>query len=238
MAKKASVGLSNQAATLHPMAPKPKKTDLLGKMVLEHYAPTTFNYGFHYKRLDSNVFTPVIRKQVRELDVTDKGHYTVYFPSYDDEKIIKFLKRFKDVEWQVFSKFSKKKYKHKNIDIRPLDNDLFIKSIASSTGVFCNAGFGTSSEALFLKKKLMVIPMKTQYEQHCNVAMLKSMGVPAIKKLKKKHADKFGDWLNNGKAIDVNYPDITEEIVDTIIANHANKTVDDTLEHTHYSLFQ
>src|ERR1700741_4315926 len=47
-AKKPCIGLSNQAATLHPLAPKPKKTDLLGKLVLENYAPTNYNYGFHF----------------------------------------------------------------------------------------------------------------------------------------------------------------------------------------------
>lgn len=238
MEKKPSVGLSNQVAALHPLAPKPKKTDMLGKMVLEHYSPTTFNYGFHFKTLDKNVFTPIIRKQVRELSVTDKGHYTVYLPSYSDERIIKFLKRFKDVEWKVFSKFSKKKYKEKDISIQPLNADLFLASMASSKGVLCNAGFGTTSEALFLNKKLLVIPMKTQYEQHCNAAMLKSMGVPVVKKLKKKHEEKVSEWLKEEKIIKVSYPDITEEILDTIIANHAGKTVDDTIEHAHYSLFQ
>src|ERR1017187_3721905 len=57
LAKKPSIGMSNQVASLHPLAPRPKKTDVIGKMVLEHYAPTTYNYGFHYKSLDKNIFT-------------------------------------------------------------------------------------------------------------------------------------------------------------------------------------
>jgi uncharacterized protein (TIGR00661 family) len=239
LAKRTAVGLSNQVATLHPLAPKPKSTDYIGKMVLEHYAPTTFNYGYHVKSLDKNIYTPLIRQQVRELDITNKGHYTVYLPSYGDEKIIKHLRNFKDVEWQIFSKHNKKKkYSFKNIAVQPLNNDLFLKSMASSEGVLCNAGFGTTSEALFLKKKLLVIPMKTQYEQHCNAAMLKSMGVTVVKKLKKKHAEKIETWLNEGKIMKINYPDLTEKIIDTIIENHAGKTIDNTFEHSHYHLFQ
>ncbi|TSA49411.1 MAG: glycosyl transferase [Sphingobacteriales bacterium] len=238
LAKKPCVGLSNQVATLHPLAPKPKNTDMIGKMVLEHYSPSTFNYGFHFKALDKNVFTPIIRKQVRELKVKNKNYYTVYLPSYSDERIIKFLKQYKNEEWKVFSKFSKKKYSEKNITIQPIDATSFLESIASCKGVLCNAGFGTTSEALFLNKKLLVIPMKTQYEQHCNAAMLKNMDVPVMKKLKNKYADKITDWLKNDKTVEVHYHDITENILDTIIANHAGKTVDDAIEHLHYSLFQ
>ena len=133
-AKKPCIGLSNQAATLHPLAPKPKHTDLFGKLVLQNYAPTTYNYGFHFKSLDKNVFTPIIRKEVREYTPTNKGHYTVYLPSYGDEKIIKFFKKFPDTEWQVFSKHSKKKYSEKNAQIIGVSADS-----VDSHAKFCDA---------------------------------------------------------------------------------------------------
>lgn len=238
-AKKLCIGLSNQAATLHPLAPKPKHTDLFGKLVLQNYAPTTYNYGFHFKSLDKNVFTPIIRKEVREYTPTNKGHYTVYLPSYGDEKIIKFFKKFPDTEWQVFSKHSKKKYSEKNITINPIDAKKFLKSMASSSGVICNAGFGTTSEALYLKKKLLVIPMKKQYEQHCNAAMLKSMGVKALKKLNKDYVEDITEWLKSKKVVHVDYLDQTDEILDTIIKNHAGKSkLNIRFESSNYNLFQ
>ena len=223
--KKPCVGLSNQVASLSPFAPKPKHKDILGKFVLQNYAPTAPNYGFHFINYSPSIFTPVIRKQVRELDVKDKGHYTVYLPAYEDERILKNLKKFKDVKWEVFSKHNKKTERFKNIFIQPIHSDLFLKSMATSTGVLCNAGFGTTSEALFLEKKLLVIPMKTQYEQHCNAAVLKSMGVPVMKSLKKKHGNKIADWLDNDSIIKVNYPDITAEIVEQIVDNHQTQKI-------------
>lgn len=238
-ANKPCIGLSNQVATLHPLAPSPKKSDMLGKLVLQNYAPTTYNYGFHFKSLDKNIYTPIIRKAVREIKPSNDGHYTVYLPSYDDERIIKTLKIFKAIKWQVFSKHNKKKYIEKNITILPINQELFLESLASSEGVLCNAGFGTTSEALFLKKKLLTIPMKKQYEQHCNAAMLKSMGVPVIKKLSPDYSDKILDWIKDTKIVQVDYPDITEKIIDTIIENHAGKKIMDTdFESTHYTLFQ
>lgn len=237
--KKECVGLSNQVATLHPLAPKPKKTDLIGKLVLQNYAPTTFNYGFHFKRLDGSVFTPIIRKQVRDMIPTNDGHYTVYLPSYDDEQIVRYLKLLYTVKWQVFSKHYKKGKQIKNIKIFPIDSELFLKSIASSKGVLCNAGFGTVSEALFLKKKVMVIPMKKQFEQACNAAMLKEMGVPVIKKLNLDNIPKIKKWLIDETIVEVDYPDNADEIVSIIVDNHtSNKKIKANYEPNNYPIFQ
>lgn len=238
-AKKDCIGLSNQVATLHPMAPKPKHNDIIGKFILHNYAPTTYNYGFHFKRLGENIFTPIIRSEVREVKVTNKGHYTVYLPAYDDKRIIKNLEIYNRVTWQVFSKHNKEKRTYDNITVMPIDKDLFLESMASSAGVLCNAGFGTVSEALFLKKKLMVIPMKKQVEQHYNAEMLKEMGVPVMKSLKRKHIPKLTRWLNNKEIVIVDYPDDTQKIVDAIFENHAGKKHLDThFESNHYTLFQ
>lgn len=237
--KRECIGLSNQVSTLHPLAPKPKKTDLIGKLVLQNYAPTTFNYGFHFKRLDGSVFTPIIRKQVRDLIPTDDGHYTVYLPSYDDEQIVRYLKLLYTVKWQVFSKHYKKGKQIKNIKIFPIDSELFLKSIASSKGVLCNAGFGTVSEALFLRKKVMVIPMKKQFEQACNAAMLKEMGVPVIKKLNLDNIPKIKKWLIDDTIVKVDYPDNAEEIVSIIVDNHTgHKKIKANYEPSNYPIFQ
>lgn len=238
-AKRVCIGLSNQVATLHPLAPKPKSNDVIGRLVLQNYAPTTYNYGFHFKKLDATVFTPVIRKEVRQLTPTNDGHYTVYLPSYNDDEIIKWLKKIENINWQVFSKHNKKEKKFKNIKIMPINSDKFLKSIASAEGVFCNAGFGTASEALFLKKKLLVLPMKKQYEQFCNAAMLQSMGVQVIKKFNAAAIPMVKAWLSEDKIVTVDYPDTTEEIIDLIVANHAGKQKLNThCESDHYSLFQ
>jgi uncharacterized protein (TIGR00661 family) len=111
--------------------------------------------------------------------------------------------------------------------------------MASSKGVLCNAGFGTPSEALFLKKKLMVIPMKKQIEQFCNAEMLKEMGVAVIKKLNKDNLPKIQKWLEDDTILQVDYPDNTEEIVNLIVENHAgDKKIDTQHESDNYNLFQ
>lgn len=218
---KPCIALSHQAAVLAPGYPAAETVDRMGKLILSHYAPADHSYGFHFTGNGSNIFTPVIRQQVRNHEITDKGHYTVYLPAYDDRKLLKRLSEYADVQWEVFSKHNKKKLVKGNITIRPIDGNAFTASMASSSGVLCGAGFETPAEALFLGKKLLVIPMKNQYEQHLNAAALKAMGVPVVKGLKAEYSDVINEWLVNGKVIPVDYKDMTQEIVDEVIRKHS-----------------
>src|SRR5690606_30934041 len=214
------ISLSHQAVVLHKSSPQPKKYDLIGKSILKNYAPCTTHYGFHFQEYDKSIYPPVIRKEIRKIVPENKGHYTVYLPALSDSKIIKILSEFSEIKWQVFSKHTKESYNKNNILVSHINNKEFIESIATSTGVLCGAGFETPAEALFLKKKLMVIPMKNQFEQQCNAQALKEMGIPVIKNLKRKHVPKIKEWLESTDVIPVNYPDMTQDIINSIVLKH------------------
>jgi len=215
--QKPCISLSHQSAILTPNAPKPKKKDPLGRLILKKYAPTTKQYGFHFKEYQDNIFTPVIRQDIRSAQCETGEHYTVYLPSYDDKKVINILSKAENVTWQVFSKYCKEAYSIKNITVQPITNEVFVKSMATSIGILCGAGFETPAEALFLRKKLMVIPMKGQYEQQCNAAALRDMGVPVIKTLKEKHVKTIQKWIESDTIVEVDYPDNTEKIIDQLL---------------------
>ena len=214
---KICVGLSHQAAVISKNAPRPKKTDLIGQAILLNYAPVSRSYGFHFKQYAPGIFTPVIRSEIRDPAPEIKKHYTVYLPAYSDKRIYRVLSEIKNTDWQVFSKHSRETYRKDNVYFQPVNNDGFIESMLSCTGILCGAGFETPAEALFLKKKLLVIPMKGQYEQQCNAAALDELGVPVIKSLKKKYIGKIKNWTENTQFIPVSYPDITEEIINQLI---------------------
>lgn len=217
---KPCISLSHQAAVINKKSPQPKSKDIVGRTILKNYAPTTCQYGFHFEEYDHNIFTPVIRKQVRDLRPENRGHYTVYLPAYSDNRIIKVLSACKGIKWEVFSKHNTKAFQEKNVFVYPINNDSFIKSLAAAEGVLCGAGFETPAEAMFLGKKLMVIPMKNQFEQYCNAAALNNLGVPVLKSLKKKYTDRIRSWLDATAKISVNYPDITEQIIDALFKKH------------------
>jgi uncharacterized protein (TIGR00661 family) len=214
------ISLSHQSAVISDDSPKPKERDLIGETILKNYAPTSSYKGFHFEEYNEKINTPVIRQQVRQADVQEHDHITVYLPAYENERFYRVLKEMKGVQWQVFSKHCKKQEKKGNVYISPIDNQSFLKSMTTGIGVLCGAGFETPAEALFLKKKLMVIPMKGQYEQQCNAAALREMGVPVIKKLKRKYIPVIEDWLKQEHRIPVDYPDVTDGILDNLLLKH------------------
>ena len=211
------VGLSHQAAVLATRAPKPKKKDPIGRFVLKNYAPCTTNLGFHFQAYQENIFTPIIRNDIRNAEVLNGNHYTVYLPSYSDKKIMKVLAEFPEIHWDVFSKHNRQAIQTDHIRLQPINNREFVQSMAKSKGILCGAGFETPAEALYLKKKLMVIPMKGQYEQQCNAAALKEMGVTVLKSLKKKHIEKINRWLEDESVVKVDYPNMTQMIIDKVL---------------------
>lgn len=207
------VGLSHQSAVLHPAAPRPQKGDWLGAWVLRYYAPVNTAFGFHFAAYGTHVFTPVIRREVRALRPEKGRHYTVYLPAYDDKFLVDYLSRFPQVQWQVFSRHSKQSYAAANVTIHPIDNVAFLNSMAMAAGVLCGAGFEGPAEALFLGKKLIVVPMHLQYEQQCNAAALQSLGVPVVPHLDQEHYDLIAAWIGEGTVVMVNFPDCTAEVV-------------------------
>lgn len=217
--RKPCIALSHQCAVLGSNAPLPSHKDWFGRFILRNYAPASECYGFHFSQFDRNTFTPVIRNEVRDLTVSNKGHYTVYLPAYSDKKIIKTLARFPEVNWEVFSKHNKKGYICDNVILNPISNDSFLQSMASSKGVLCGAGFETPAEALFLKKKLLVVPMENQYEQHCNAAALSLMGVKVLRNLSNKHYLTLENWIMDDQVMEVYFPDRTKEIIHRLVSD-------------------
>ncbi|MEX0636993.1 MAG: glycosyltransferase family protein, partial [Ferruginibacter sp.] len=212
------IALSHQFAVISKAAPKPYKYDPIAWLILRYYAPCTMGIGFHFSPYDEYTFTPVIRTEIRNAHIRNEGHYTVYLPAYSDKKIIKVLSQHPQVHWHVFSKHSSTSYLDSNCWIRPINNAAFISSCSTSEGVLCGAGFEAPAEALYMKKKLMVVPMKSQYEQHCNAAALKEIGVPVLKKLSKKQHDKIAIWLQCNEIIEVAYPDETYQVLQQILS--------------------
>ena len=212
------IAMSHQFAVLDKHAPKPDSYDPFAQIILRYYAPCKAGVGFHFKKYSDNIFTPVIRSEIRHATITNDGHYTVYLPAYDDKKLIGFFSDFKKVEWQIFSKHTVKSYTIGNCHLKPVSAAAFTKSFISCNGILCGAGFETPAEALYMGKKVLVIPMKQQYEQHCNAAGAAELGVPVMKNFKKKHLHLVDNWLREKQNIKVDFADDTDKIIDLVLS--------------------
>lgn len=215
-----SVGLSHQASFQSRNVPKPKSIDW-AQLVLKYYAPATQYVGFHFEKYDHFINTPVIRSQIRNLRVSDDGHYTVYLPAIDDKFLIPMLHQLPEVKWQVFSKHATFDYTSRNVEVHLIDNETYNASLASCSGLLTGGGFEGPAEALFLGKKLLVVPMKFQYEQQCNAFALKQFGIPVIWGSNKNWLPVLKEWVQSGHAVQVDYPDETAMVIDRLVKQFA-----------------
>jgi len=216
-----SVSLSHQCSFVSPNTPRPEKKDPFAQWLLKNYSPTTYHVGFHFERYDTFINTPVIRSGIRQMETSNLGHYSVYLPAYDDKTLLKHLGAVKDVQWQVFSKRQKTPMQAGNVQIFPVNNEAFNKSLASCEGLLTGGGFEGPAEALFLKKKVMMIPMKGQYEQQCNALSASKLGVPVVAEINDSFGGHLTKWINDDKKIIVDFPDETAQIVDKLVKQYA-----------------
>jgi uncharacterized protein (TIGR00661 family) len=212
-----SVSLSHQASFLSPLTPRPPKREKYAELILKYYAPTTHHVGFHFKAYDSFIHTPVIRKEIRDLKPENHGYYTVYLPAVDDKLIVKYLHQLPDVKWQVFSKHQQTTYEYKNVIVQQISNESFNKSLENCAGLFTGGGFEGPAEALYLGKKVLMMPMKNQFEQSCNAAAAEQLGLPIIKQIDEHLVDGLRNWINDDKKIQIEFPDETEQIVHDLV---------------------
>ncbi|MCY1520747.1 hypothetical protein D9M68_555340 [compost metagenome] len=89
--------------------------------------------------------------------------------------------------------------------------------MAASEGLFTGGGFEGPAEALFLGKKLLVAPMKFQYEQQCNAYALKQFGIPVIWASTKNWIPVIRRFIEQPQTHRFNFPDETAAIVARIV---------------------
>ncbi len=217
-----SVSLSHQCSFVSHKTPRPAKWNY-AEWLFKYYSPTTHHIGFHFEKYDDFIHTPVIRSGIRSLEPVNDGHYTVYLPAYDDKTLMNYLRKTDSVQWHIFSKRQKTHYQDGNIQIFPVNNESFNKSMASCEGLLTGGGFEGPAEALYLKKKVLMIPMKGQYEQQCNALAASKIGVPVIHAIDEDFTEQINKWIADDNRIEVNFPDETAQIVDNMIKRYAKR---------------
>jgi len=215
------IGMGHQASFLSEKTPRPLKRNNFSEKLLVHFAPVCEYVGFHFCRYDHLIYTPVIKKSIRESEVLKRDHFTVYLPAYADNFLIKILNRVDEVSWEIFSKSCYRRQQFKNVTLFPVTAEGFNKSMISCDGVLCGAGFETPAEAMFLKKKLMVILMKGQYEQACNGAALNKMGVKTLRSFDTSCHHEVLEWIQSSSHSEVDYPDTISQLIETTVMKYS-----------------
>jgi uncharacterized protein (TIGR00661 family) len=211
-----SIHFGHQASFSSDQVPRPEKKSAVGEFVLRHYAQSTMNIGLHFSPYDHHIFNPIIKNEIINAYPEDKGHITVYLGHIDDMIIHRQLSKINEFKFEVFSGKIKNPYREGNIQFYPVNQSLFNHSLINCAGIITGSGFETPAEALYLQKKIMVIPMKGQYEQLCNAAALKGFGVYVMEYLDDSFQFNFERWMNTQHQKKLDLTNSTEDIVSRI----------------------
>ncbi len=222
-----SINFGHQASFASRKTPRPEKISKAGDWVLKNYAKATQYLGLHFESYDDFILSPVIKRKVLTADPTDQGHITVYLPSYCLPELLFYFGDLKEHRFEIFTWEVNTPQKHGHITFHPVSNNNFAESMINCHAIICGAGFETPAEALYLGKKMMVMPIKGQYEQKCNAAALEKLGVKCIGQLNGNFKNTFSVWMNNYKQVQLKYEYSTGEIISVLMqkANHYHEMV-------------
>ncbi len=200
-----SVQFGHQASFQSMNTPRPEKQSFVGESILKQYAKATTYVGLHFRPYDDFIFPPVIKREFVEAKPEDHGHITVYLPAYSPHCIRDILKGTSPREIHWFLPGIKEVVREDNITYFPVSRKYFNESLIYCHGILTGGGFETPSEALHLKKKLLIIPIDGQYEQLCNATALNLLGIKYMRFLNDRTKTTFFDWIQDGK-VEVEMP--------------------------------
>lgn len=200
-----SINFGHHASFQSDHTPRPEHKHVMGEWMLKKFVPADDYLGLHFKPYDSFIVTPVIKKQILEAESVNKGHITVYLPSYCEPELVDIFAPFRDCRFEIFSRQARHRKEIGNIIFLPVSKAGFNESLIHCDSIITGGGFETPSEAIHLGKKLMAIPIRGQYEQKCNTAALKALGVLTLDDIDEDFPAHFENWRNNYSAVQIDY---------------------------------
>ena len=192
--------ISHQASFAFAQTPRPewslKKVPerLLAEYVLGSYAKnaSSRSFGLHFRKYHENIMYPVLRPEILDMKPVREGTCLVYLPKEAPSELLKVFSQFENQKFTVFDpKLKTDVDEYDNVTFKKTDNKEFLKTLETCSYGIVNAGFELPSEMMYLKKNLMTLPQRGQYEQECNAAALKEIGVQVEKEITYENIEKF-----------------------------------------------
>lgn len=118
------------------------------------------------------VFPPIVRREVLDMQPTTGEHILVYVTG-SFKSLLKELTGFSRETFLVYG------YDRSNrggvLQFKPFSKAGFVQDLASAKAVIATSGFTLISEALYLQKPYLALPMHGQFEQELNAYQLEEL---------------------------------------------------------------
>lgn len=159
----------------YPRPPKLSNDRRLTENIIRAMVPrpdvslvTSFYFG-KPKNERTFVFPPILRQEVLAKQPAEGDHLLVYLTS----GFASFLDILKDFPRERFTVYGcERQGVEENITYKLPSQDGFLDDLASCKAVMATAGFTLMTEALFLRKPYLALPMRGQFEQELNGYLL------------------------------------------------------------------
>jgi uncharacterized protein (TIGR00661 family) len=128
-------------------------------------------------RIDSAVLaSPIVRPVVCAIQPTEGEHILIYSTTgTGEEQLRQVLGRFGGQKFYVYG--FNKNAEYNNCIFKKRSIEGFLDDLASARGVIASAGFSLISECMYLKKKMLLLPVAGQYEQIINAHYVQKLGL-------------------------------------------------------------
>jgi uncharacterized protein (TIGR00661 family) len=212
-----SIHFGHQASFQSPLVPRPGTKNKIGEWLLKKYVKADHHLGLHFKSYDNTILPAIVKKEILEATPTDYNYITVYLPSYCEAQLAHLFHALPQYRFQVFSKETNHPKKVNNIEFLPVNKQLFNQSLSGCTGIITGGGFETPAEALHLGKRMIIIPIKGQYEQQCNAAALQQMGIPCLEKAGEELIQLVPHWVETPAPSRIDYSGSIPKCIETLM---------------------
>jgi uncharacterized protein (TIGR00661 family) len=139
----------------------------------QKYLITSYFYPEIKNKEKVSMYPPILRKEILDIEPVKGDHVLVYQTSTSNSKLIEILKDINE-NFIVYG-FDTEKV-DKNLTYRKFNEDRFFNDLGSCKAVLANGGFTLISESIYLKKPVISIPVKGQFEQIMNAIYLERLG--------------------------------------------------------------
>lgn len=166
---------------------------LIGQTLVDIFAPPAkFNFVLSFspeftpikKRYQKNSFLvpPILREKIFALPRQSafSSHQSAFILVYQtspvyQKKLIKLLVQFPQIRFNVYN-LDSESYSASNLRFKNFSEDDFLNDLANCQAVITNGGFTLISEAIYLGKPILSLPIKGDFEQILNAILLERCG--------------------------------------------------------------
>jgi uncharacterized protein (TIGR00661 family) len=142
----------------------------------DEYFVTTFFYP-EVRRDKTRLFPPILRPEILAAKRTRGEHVLVYQTAEGNESLARALEA-TGLPCRIYGmrRSITRDEVEGNLTYRPFSEAGFIEDLASSRAVIAGGGFTLMGEAVYLRKPILAVPLRGQFEQVLNARYLEKLG--------------------------------------------------------------